>query len=455
MYDFHYNLLEIIEHIYMTPTHTSLTHLIMKTRFALWAILPAKEEETAEVKRLIALELRPNDDQYDVWILDETNSSEQTFQALNTTWVKGKEAQLPTETAEHQTKPLRASEEFLFGGFETEQKDMASRIVTEWLFICASHKAFLNYCSEVEELKQRITNLNSYDRALFEELKAFSTRVQEQVQERNIFKEQSDKLRETINLLFDDLKLLRAEQESTMNEEFKKAMATMAAKLDLLEEQLNSGKANLAAHFNELKEAQVQMHELKLGRDHRKLIIERLDTLFNKNKELRFGSKTKEGGALNHKPAESFADHLAKRIEGLQKAINSMQESVDRDLGENENLEKRIKSGNATQMEAQLRQAKASLVQERVKSKQLKLDDMNATMQDLQKQLAKITKKRNEKVTVNTENSEETVVAPANETIEIVAPANETIEIVAANNAETTTSSSSSNDVIENTTEGA
>lgn len=440
----------------------------MKTRFALWAIMPAKEEEQAEVKRLVALELRPNDDQYDVWIFDEANSSEENSQKLNSTWAKnkGKDVELPTDTAQHQAKPLRASEEFLFGGFEPEQKDMASRIVTEWLFICASHKAFLNYCSEIEELKQRITNLNSYDRTLFEELKTFSTRVQEQVQEKNIFKEQADKLRETINLLFDDLKLLRAEQESSMNEEFKKAMAIITAKLDSLEEQLNSGKANLTAHFNELKEAQVQMHELKLGRDNRKLIIERLDTLFNKNKELRFGNKTKEGGApSNHKPNESFADHLAKRIEGLQKAIDSMQESVDRDLNENENLEKRIKSGNATQMEAQLRQAKASLVQERVKSKQLKLDDMNATMQDLQKQFAKITKKRPDKTTGNAENTEETVattneapevVATINEAPEVVvATTNEAPEVVATINAEATTTPSN-NDVVENnTTEGA
>jgi DNA repair exonuclease SbcCD ATPase subunit len=417
--------------------------------------MPAKEEEQPEVKRLVALELRPNDDQYDVWIFDEANSSEENAQKLNSTWAKNKgkdkDVELPTDTAEHQAKPLRASEEFLFGGFQPEQKEIASRIVTEWLFICASHKAFLNYCSEIEELKQRITNLNSYDRTVFEELKTFSKRVQEQVQEKNIFKEQADKLKETIDLLFEDLKHLRAEQESSMNEDFKKAMAVITAKLDSLEEQLNSDKTNLTAHFNELKGAQVQMHELKLGRDNRKIIVERLDKLFNKNKELRFGDSA--GNPSSHKPTGSFGDHLAKRIEGLQKVIDNIQESIDRDLKENEYLEKRIQSGNATQMEAQLRQAKASLVQERVKSKQLKLDDMNTTMQDLQKQLAKITKKRPEKTTGNAENTNETVAA-TNEAPEVVAATNEAPEVVATINAEATTTPSN-NDVVENTTEGA
>ena len=89
-----------------------------------------------------------------------------------------------------------------------------------------------------------------------------------------------------------------------------------------LEKRAEEG-TRLPALFDELKELQRSYREIKLTREHRSKIWERLDATFKVVKEKRFGP--------NANNESSALDRLNRRYKGLMGAIEKMQKSIARD----------------------------------------------------------------------------------------------------------------------------
>ena len=107
----------------------------------------------------------------------------------------------------------------------------------------------------------------------------------------------------------------------------------------------------------------------------------RIDLLFKTVKEKKFGNN-----AIND---SSAGERMTRRYEGLIGAVDKMQDSIDRDIQDLEYQRKRVEQSEG-QLEAQLRQAKINMINERVKSKQEKLNEMLATKADVEAKIANL-----------------------------------------------------------------
>lgn len=343
----------------------------MKTKLVLWGT-NEKDERV-----LLALELRPNDNKVDLFVFPEEITGDDLEKRLMDDWRLGKEVAFP-EGHTQQERDLSASESLLPENLKVQRGDIIQRAQTEWHFVVLSAKLNDVYQSELAEIKEKIEQLKTYDSKQWEALKSFWNKVQEQMKERNLFREHANTLRDTTNKLFDHLKKLR----STLDEEFQTQSKEGAEKfmtaLSTIEEKIVKGM-NLQGLFNDLKNLQRDFKETKLTRDHRSKVWERLDKAFKQVKEKRFGPQKDQDS--------SPSDRLTRRYQGLLSAIEKMERSISRDRGDLEYQGRRIQNSEG-QLEAQIRQAKTKMIEERIRSKEEKLKEMLSTKTDLEKRIA-------------------------------------------------------------------
>ena len=169
------------------------------------------------------------------------------------------------------------------------------------------------------------------------------------------------------------------ELRAALNKEFEGMsqthFETFKNRLTDLEEKVTKGM-NLSNIFNELKEVQKQFRDTKLTKEHRAKVWNKLDGLFKVVKEKKFGPEA----AGNNSPS----DRLNKRYDGLMNAIGRMEHSIERDRNDLKYEDRRIANSDG-QLEAQIRQAKIKMIEERIRSKEEKLADMHRTREELEK----------------------------------------------------------------------
>ncbi len=343
----------------------------MKTKLVLWGT-NEKEERV-----LLALELRPNDNKVNLFVFPEAITGDNLEKKLMDDWRMGKEVAFP-EGHTKEERDLSASESLLPENLKVERGDIIQRAQTEWHFVVLSAKLNDVYQSELNDIKEKIESLKAYDSKQWEALKGFWNKVQDQMKERNLFREHANALRDTTNKLFDHMKKLR----STLDEEFqtqsKEGSEKFMSALGTIEEKIVKG-LNLQGLFNDLKNLQRDFKETKLTRDHRAKVWDRLDKAFKQVKEKRFGPQKDQDS--------SPTDRLTRRYEGLLSAIEKMERSISRDRGDLEYQGRRIQNSEG-QLEAQIRQAKTKMIEERIRSKEEKLNEMLSTKTDLEKRIA-------------------------------------------------------------------
>jgi nitrate reductase assembly molybdenum cofactor insertion protein NarJ len=230
--------------------------------------------------------------------------------------------------------------------------------------------------------------MSKYNKAMWEELKTFQTKIQTQVQEQNLFREHTNILRERLNELFGSLKKLREVEDSAFEFAANEVFQRMSTILNQIDEALEKNSGEWAKFFDKLKGLQAELKTVKLTREGRNEIWARIDKSFKEVKERRFGS----GNAQNANSG-SIETRLERRIEGLKQAIQKMDSSVSRDQKDYDFLFKKLSNSNATQLETQLSEVRAKMIHERLESKKLKLADMNKTLADLESRLAKVISK--------------------------------------------------------------
>jgi len=343
----------------------------MKTKLVLWGTNEKDE------KVLLALELRPNDNKVNIYIFPESIATEEFGKQMFDEWRNGKAILFP-EGYQTLERELSLTEGLLPDTIKVERGDVIQRAQTEWQFVVLSSKLNQVYQTELGELKEKIEQLTNYDSKTWENLKTFWAKVQGQVRERNLFRDHANILRENTNELFSKMKELR----NSLNKEFEAMSAThfetFKTKLGEIEEKVSKGM-NLSNIFNELKDVQRNFRDTKFTKEHRAKIWSQLDGLFKLVKEKKFGPDANN----NNSPS----DRLSKRYDGLMSAIGKMENSIKRDRDDLKYQDRKIASTDG-QLEAQIRQAKIKMIEERIRSKDEKMTDMHRTREELEKRLA-------------------------------------------------------------------
>ncbi len=343
----------------------------MKTKLVLWG------SNATEEKILIAMQLRPEDNKVDIWTFPEAVATDEFARQLLGDWRNDVDVAFP-ESATHLERELSMTDSLLPVEIKVERGDIIQRAQTEWHFVVLSSKLNEVYQAELTELKGKVAGLKSFSNDAWNELKSFWAKVQDQVRERNLLRGHADALRDDTNALFGKMKELR----SALDEEFRKTSQghhdQFILTLTDLEKRAAEG-TRLPALFDELKELQRSFREIKLTREHRSKIWERLDATFKIVKEKRFGP--------NANNESSALDRLDRRYKGLIGAIEKMQKSIARDEDDLNFQQRKIDSSDG-QLEAQIRQAKIKMTKERIRSKTEKLKEMLQTKTDLERRVA-------------------------------------------------------------------
>lgn len=331
-------------------------------------------EETPE-KVLLALELLPETNKVQTWIFDGELATEIFEKALMDQWRKGEAVVFPASVTPTE-KTLSASESLIPEDIRTEKMELLTRTQTEWIFIVLSTKLYKTYQNELNELEEQINNLKAYSKAKWEAMKNFWAKVQTQINEQNLFRDHTNTLRNRTNELFAELKQMRAQEDAKFETEAKSSYENIQQSLNVIEEKIGAEGSDLQKLFNELKQLQNTFKNAKLTRSLRSKLWEQIDAAFKLVKQKRSPNSSPEG-------------RLTRRIEGLEGAIAKMEKSIERDNKELFFQNKKIASGDVSQLETQLREVRAKLIKERIDSKEKKLEDMKKTMNDLQTRQAK------------------------------------------------------------------
>ncbi len=343
-------------------------------------------------KQLLALDLLPEENQLRVHALKGPAATEDLFLSLQKDWGHRKTDALP-EGMRTLSVPLTVSGDLLPEGMKAEDEGQLQKARHEWHFVVLSYKFYQNFLREWQELKERLDGSQDFDKGLWNDLKGFWDRVQVQINDKNLQKEHAQSLRTRTDELFTGLKNLRHQREKDLQARSEDAAQRFREELEKLENQIAEGK-KLRAVFEKLKQLQREFHKAAFTRKHRNKIWKRLDAAFKAAKEKRFGAGSSQ--------ATSALERLQSRVQGLLGAIEKMESSIRRDRKSLDYENRKIQHSDG-QLEAQIRQAKVQMIQERVNSKSAKLEDMLKTRAELEDRK----KKLEEKVALEAERQKE------------------------------------------------
>jgi len=362
----------------------------MRNKIVLWGANAADE------RILVALELKIEENKVIVYTFPEQVATDEFYQSLMDNWRNDQGEVVFPEGHQAIPRELSISEGILPDDVKVERSDVVLRAQTEWHFVVLSSKLSTAYRNELKELEEKLANLKEYDKEMWNNLKQFWGKVQQQAQDRTLLREHADELRDRVNKGFEELKQLRSKLDDDFRKVSKENMDRFTEIMDDVENRIKENK-QLNKMFDELKTIQKNLREVNFTREHRNKLWQRIDTAFKQVKEKRFGDKQSGGGSG---PGSGSGDNsplqrINSRFSGLLNAIEKMERSIGRD---EEDLEFQQLKINRTdgQLEAQIRQAKIQMIEQRVSSKREKLDEMLQTKIQLETKIEK-EKERNAK----------------------------------------------------------
>ena len=347
----------------------------MKRKIVLWGT-NEKEE-----KILVALHLQDKEGIVKLYTFDEQLATEDFYNKMLNQWRENAEVAFP-DGYTVQDRPLNISDSILPDEIKVERTDIISRAQTEWHFVVLSAKLYEMYRSELEDFTETVENLKEYDNKIWNEMRNFWSKVQEQVIEKNLFRDHASTLKSKTNRLFDRLKELKKEVEAKYESNSAKYKESVMTELADIETRVEKG-LGLKPIFEELKTLQGKLRSMKFTKKDRDQIWNRLDAAFKVVKEKRFGDKGKDSNGGN-----SALGRHQRRYDGLLNAIQKMEKSISRDKDDQKFQNRKIATTDG-QLEMQIRQAKIKMIDERVKSKEIKLEDMYKTRKELEEKIAR------------------------------------------------------------------
>ncbi len=354
----------------------------MKTRLVLWSKNDAGE------RYLLALSLDENKGDIDVWKLPEGVVEEELEEQLMEKWRKGEDIPFPEGHSPLKTK-VSVTESILPEGLQAataEEESLLKRTQAEWNYLVLSTKVYQTYRSQLETLKEQIASLSNYDNEMWENLRSFWSKVQQQVRERTLFKDHADEIRRGTDELFARMKELRSQWHESFKKASKENYEKVLEELGEIEKKIEEN-VKFKKIFEELKFLQRKSREMDFTKGHRRRIWEKIDKAFKAVRRRHFGDEAEEITPLQR---------LEKRYEGLITAIERMQKFLEKDRHDLEFQERRISQAD-NQLEAQLRQAKVNMIKEQLHSREEKLKDMFKTKAELEQRREKLMAREEER----------------------------------------------------------
>ncbi len=344
----------------------------MRKRIVIWGT------DENDDKVLLALDLLDKENKVNIYLFPEEDATEVFYTQMMNMWRDGQEVVFP-ESTKLIERDLSVTEDLLPMELRVDRPDIISLAKSQWHFIVLSTKLYSMYKSELEDLKEQIDKVSEFDGTIWEELKTFWTKVNDQLREKHIFREHADSLKNKTDEAFAVLKQLKKKAENELREESSEIATEFYARIKEIDERIEKG-LGLNPIFEELKQLQKEFKELNLFRKDQQNLWNAIDSLFKKVKEKKHGKRTGDTG--------TSLNRVERRYEGLVAAIEKMERSIKIDIREIDFQKKRIDQTDG-QLEAQIRQAKIKMLEEKVSSKQTKLDDMIRTREILESKLVK------------------------------------------------------------------
>lgn len=342
----------------------------MKTRIVMWG------NTDKEQKVLIAISLRAEDNVVDIFTFPFETTTEEFYNLMLNEWRENHEVTFP-EGFSHIVRPLTASDQILPDELKVDRTDILQRAQTEWHFVVLSNKLYQTFHQELVEIKEKLKGADNYKNHLWEEMKESWEKIQKNIFDKTLMREHGQQLREMTNDIFTQLKNLRKNLDSEMDKVSTEFAQKFNTKLDEVEEKIKGG-LGLQPLFNELKKLQLEFKDAELSKGDRAKIWKRIDNAFKAVKEKKFGEKSARD--------TSALDRLNRRYEGLLSAIDKMEKSIRRDDKDKHFQDDRITNAEG-QLEAQIRLAKLKMIDERVNSKNEKLQEMLKTKAELEERI--------------------------------------------------------------------
>jgi hypothetical protein len=348
----------------------------MRNRIAVWG------RDAQEKRVLITIELQVSDNIVRIQTYPEKVISDEVYKLFMEKWRKGQEGEFP-EPDRVIARELSVSEGLLPDDLKAEQTDMILRAQTEWHFHVLSDKLAQSYKSELAEIEDRIERAGEYSSDLWNQAKTFWQKVQGQLQDKTLLREQGNEIRKRVDVSFEKLKAMREKLNEQYKEESTKQVAKFSSMLEDAEKRIGEG-THLQKVFNDLREIQRKFHNVKFTREDRNAIYSRIDAAFKTVKE-----KRGQGGGNS---ASGATGRTQSRLDGLLKAMERMKSSMGRDQNDLKFERRRIEKTDG-QLEKQIREAKVVMIESRLSSKQAKLDDMEKTKTMLENKIVQEKKK--------------------------------------------------------------
>lgn len=345
----------------------------MKKKIVLWG------NDSEDKKILIGLELKAEENKVDIYTFAENIATEEFYNQMMDLWRSDKEVTMP-EGHKLIERPLSMTDDLLPEDIKVQRADLITRAKTEWHFAVLSAKLYEMYHSEVEDMKDRVERLTDYDNGIWNELVAYWDKLNNQIKERNLFREQADTLRDKANALFNQLKELRTQANAEFTKVSAAKLEEYKVRLNTINEKVEKG-LGLKPIFEELKKIQNQFKDENFTKGDRNKLWKNIDILFKKVKEKKYGK-------VQDQDSGSQVSRLDRRYQGLMGAIEKMERSINRDQQDIDFQNKRAGETDG-QLEAQIRQAKVKMIEGRIDSKKEKLQEMLDTKIDLEKKAEK------------------------------------------------------------------
>ena len=345
----------------------------MKTKIVLWG------SNEKDEKILLGIELVEKDNNVLIYVFPEAIAKEDFYNQLLNDWRSNNPVVFP-DGHEVIKRPLSITDSLLPDEIKVTRTDVVNRAKAEWHFVVLSSKLYQLYKSEIADFKDKIEKSESFDKNLWEELKAFWKKVQEQVYDKNLFREHANELHNETNSLFDQLKEFRKKLDNEFQKESKEKAKAFQKTLEDLEKKINEG-FGLQPLWNEMKKIQTNFRSENMGKSDRNEIWNKIDKLFKVIKEKKYGSQDSKG-------RNNAQERLENRYKGLLSAIKKMENSIKWDKKDLNFQGERIEETYG-QLEREIRKAKLLMVKERINSKEIKLAEMHQTRTMLEQKIEK------------------------------------------------------------------
>lgn len=336
----------------------------MKDKIALWGT----DEHDNDI--LIVLRLRVDDNCVDIWTFQKMQLDIPAADALIQDWEKIDPLNLPQPNKYIQQDMGQPS--LLPDHIRTKNTDVISRAEKEWFVRVLSTKLRAKLNAEIEQLQAQTEALTDYDKEVWDLAQNYWQKVSLHFQSRDLNRDDASLLRDRINACFAKLKSLRKEDNVKFDQEAKANLIMLTVELDKLNAKINNKRdSNLNDVFESLKKMQARLQQMRLSKEVRNEIREKIDATFE---------------ALRNERKKERNNRHQVRINGLNDVIGKMEKSAAIDEAELKFQESKMGQLGG-QLEVQLREAKILMIKSRLDSKLEKLNDMRSTLQQVQMEM--------------------------------------------------------------------